>query len=84
MTAEVDLAEGHLRRGLPLIRWMPPELQLDVALFIHGGLAILRAIREQNYDVWTWRPAISKRTRLRLLWKCWWELKRGRIPEEIA
>ena len=45
MAAEVDLAEGYLRRGLPLVRWMPPELQLDVALFIHGGLAILRAIR---------------------------------------
>ena len=57
MAAEVDLAEGHLRRGLPLVRWMPPELQLDVALFIHGGLAILRAIRQQNYDVWTSRPA---------------------------
>ncbi len=45
MTAEVDLAEGYLRRGLPLVRWMPPELQLDVALFVHGGLAILRAIQ---------------------------------------
>ena len=53
MTAEVDLAEGYLRRGLPLVHWVPPELQLDVALFIHGGLAILRAIRQQNDDVWT-------------------------------
>ena len=84
MTAEVDLADGLLRRGLPLIRWMPPELQLDVALFIHGGLAILRAIRQQNYDVWTARPEVSKKTKLRLLWKCWWELKRGRIPEDIS
>ena len=84
MAAEVDLAEGHLRRGFPLVRWMPPELQLDVALFIQGGLAILRAIRQQNYDVWTSRPTISKKTRLRMLWKCWWELKRGRIPEDIS
>ncbi len=58
MAAEVDLAEGYLRTGLPLVRWMPPELQLDVALFIHGGLAILRAIRQQNYDVWTSRPEV--------------------------
>ena len=84
IAAEVDLAEGHLLAGLPLIRWMPPELQLDVALFLHGGLAILRAIRQQNYDVWTSRPAISKKTKLRLLWKCWWELKRGRVPENIS
>jgi squalene synthase HpnC len=84
MAAEVDLAGGQLRCGLPLVRWMPPELQLDVALFIHGGLAILRAIRQQNYDVWTSRPEVSKKTKLRLLWKCWWELKRGRIPEDVT
>ncbi len=84
IAAEVDLAEGQLRCGLPLVRWMPPELQLDVALFIHGGLAILRAIRQQNYDVWTSRPAISKTTKLWLVWKCWWELTRGRIPENIT
>jgi squalene synthase HpnC len=84
MAAEVDLAEGHLQRGLPLVRWVPPELQLDVALFIQGGLAILRAIRQQDYDVWTSRPTISKQTKMRLLWKCWWDLKRGRVPENIA
>ena len=84
MTAEVNLAEGYLRRGLPLVRWMPPELQLDVALFVHGGLAILKAIQEQNYDVWSSRPEVSKKTKLRLLWRCWWELKRGRLPENVA
>ena len=31
---------------------MPRELRLDVALFVAGGLAILRAIRDQDYDVW--------------------------------
>jgi squalene synthase HpnC len=82
LAAEVDLAEGYLRAGLPLVRWMPPELQLDIALFIHGGLAILRAIRQQNYDVWTSRPVVSRKTKLRLLLVCWWELKRGRVPEE--
>jgi squalene synthase HpnC len=84
MTAEVDLAEGYLRAGLPLVRWMPLELQLDVALFIHGGLAILRAIRQQNYDVWTSRPDVSRKTKLRLLLGCWWELKRGRTPADVA
>jgi squalene synthase HpnC len=83
MAAEVDLAEGYLRSGLPLVRWMPAELQLDVALFIHGGLSILKSIRQQNYDVWTSRPEVSRKTKLRLLLVCWWELKRGRVPEEI-
>jgi squalene synthase HpnC len=81
MSAEVDLAEELLRRGLPLVCCMPPDLQLDVALFIRGGLAILQAIRRQDYDVWTSRPEISRRAKLVLLWKCWWDLKRGRVPE---
>lgn len=83
MAAEVDQAEGFLRRGLPLVRMVPPELQLSVSLFIHGGLAILGAIRRQGYDVWTARPEVSRKEKLQLLLRCWWQLKRGR-PTEIA
>jgi squalene synthase HpnC len=79
MAAEVDQAEGLLRRGLPLVPIMPPELRLDVALFIHGGLAILEAIRRQNYDVWSARPVVSRWEKLRLLLSCWWRLKRGTL-----
>ena len=39
LAAEVAEAEGWLRRGLPLVDLVAPELKLDVALFIHGGLA---------------------------------------------
>ncbi len=56
---------------------MPPELQLDVALFVHGGLAILEAIRRQDYDVWTARPKVSKWEKLGLVARCWWRLQRG-------
>ena len=83
MKAEVDLAESHLRQGLPLVRLMPDALKLDVYLFIQGGLTILRAIRRQNYDVWSSRPAISKGEKLRILAVCWWELQRGRVPENV-
>jgi squalene synthase HpnC len=81
LAAEVDQAEGYLRRGLPLVPLMPPELQLDVALFVHGGLAILRAIRRQDYDVWTARPKVTKREKLCLLANCWWRLQRGTLLE---
>ena len=79
LAAEVDQAEGSLRRGLPLAGLMPAGLQLDVALFAHGGLAILEAIRRQNYDVWTARPQVSKRDKWWLLARCWWRLQRGTL-----
>jgi squalene synthase HpnC len=81
MTAEVAEAEGWLRRGLPLVGLLPPELRLPVALFVHGGLAILESIRRQDYDVWSHRPKVSKLVKWRLLAGCWWGLKRGRFTE---
>lgn len=81
LAAETDQAEGCLRRGLPLVPLLPTELQLDVALFVHGGLTILDAIRRQDYDVWTARPTVSKWEKLRLLASCWWRLQRGTLLE---
>jgi squalene synthase HpnC len=83
LSAEVDQAEGFLRRGLPLVPLMPPELQLDVALFVHGGLAIVEAIRRQNLDVWAARPKVSKAEKVRLLASCWWRLLRGTLLEGV-
>ncbi len=72
LAAKVDQAEGYLRDGLPLVEMMPGRLRLDVALFAHGGLAILDAIRRQDYDVWSRRPVVSKMKKLQLLAGCWW------------
>ena len=77
MAFEVDEAESWLRRGWPLVRLVSDELRLPVALFVHGGLAILDAIRRADYDVWTARPTVTKWEKLRLLGQCWWRLKRG-------
>jgi squalene synthase HpnC len=77
LAAEGEQAEGCLRRGLPLVALMPADLQLAVALFIRGGLAILEAIRRQDYDVWTRRPVVSKMRKLRILADCWWRIQRG-------
>ena len=77
LAEKVNEAEGRLRRGLPLLEQLPSELRLDVALFAHGGLAILEAIRRQDYDVWTRRPEVSKMKKLWLLLGCWRRLKRG-------
>ena len=77
LAAEVDEAEGFLRRGLTLVELVPDELRLDVALFIEGGLAVLEAIRRQQYDVWSSRPTVGKMKKLQLALRCWWQLRRG-------
>ncbi len=77
LAAEVARAEGCLRAGLPLVESVPPDLRLAVALFVRGGLAVLQAIRRNDFDVWTTRPQVTKITKLRILASCWWRLKRG-------
>jgi squalene synthase HpnC len=84
MASQVLEAEGWLKRGQPLIPLAPEWMQLPVALFIHGGLAILAAIRQQNYDVWSSRPTVNRRTKLRLAVRCWWRLRRGTLLESEA
>ncbi len=80
LEAEVAEAEGWLRRGQPLVELVPEELRFDVALFVEGGLAILEAIRRQQFDVWSRRPVIGKLAKLRLAARVWWQLRRGRYP----
>ena len=67
----VARAENMLRAGEPLVQRVPAELRLDVALFIRGGLAILDAIRRQDYNVWRRRPVVSKLMKLRLIAAAW-------------
>lgn len=79
LACHVQEAEAWLRRGLPLVNDISADLQLPVALFATGGLAILEAIRRQNYDVWSRRPTLSRREKLRLMLRCWWRLRRGTL-----
>lgn len=67
LAGEVERAERWLRAGLPLVSRVPRWLQIDLSLFIHGGLAILDAIRRADFDVWTERPTVSRGAQLRLL-----------------
>lgn len=81
LAAKVDEAQGWLLRGQPLVAMVPRPLQVDIALFVQGGLAILEAIRRQDYDVLSSRPVVSKLQKLRLLARCWWNPLRG-LPQE--
>src|SRR5690606_21154340 len=62
MQFEVDRARDLLQSGGPLIPTMPGRLQVDIDMFVRGGLQILREIESIDYDVWRTRPVVSKRT----------------------
>jgi squalene synthase HpnC len=63
---QVGYARSLFEAGIPLIGMVDSELALDIDLFSRGGLEILRAIEQRNYDVLSGRPAISKATKIAL------------------
>jgi len=63
---EVECTRGLFEKGLPLIGMVNRDLALDLDLFSRGGLEVLRAIEERDYDVLSARPAISKSTKFKL------------------
>jgi squalene synthase HpnC len=67
MRHEVAVAREMFAQGLPLVDMVDRELAVDLDLFSRGGLAILRAIELQGYDVLRARPALSKRQKASLL-----------------
>jgi phytoene/squalene synthetase len=60
-------AEALFEQGRPLIDLVGGRLGLDFDLFRRGGMAILRKIRRQNYDVIRARPLLRPRDRFGLL-----------------
>jgi squalene synthase HpnC len=67
MRYHVELTRAMMHQGLPLIGIVDRDLAIDLDLFSRGGLEILRAIEEQDYDVLRARPAISKTRKAALL-----------------
>jgi squalene synthase HpnC len=63
---QVAYARSLFEEGIPLIGMVDSELALDLDLFSRGGLEILRAIEQREYDVLSGRPAISKATKIAL------------------
>ncbi len=80
MHGEVARAEAYLLAGRPLIQLVSRPLRLDVALFVEGGLSILRVIRRLDYNVWAKRPTVSKLERIKLLARSWRQSRLGAQP----
>jgi len=67
MEWEVVRTRGFFARGMPLLPLLPPQLRIDIDLFIRGGVATLDAIQKVKFDVLTARPRISKWKKAQLL-----------------
>lgn len=70
MRFEVDRAREFLRNGLPLVQRLPGRLQVDIELFVRGGLKILERIEGIGYRVWETRPVVTKLDAFNLLFGC--------------
>ena len=68
---ECGVAMELFAQGAPLVQTLEPSARLPVALFTRGGVAILNAIRKQDYDVLGKRPKLSKRRKAWLLASAW-------------
>ena len=78
LRCECDAAIELFRQGAPLVGMLDGPARLPVALFTRGGVAVLDAIRKQDYDVLKRRPALSKRRKAWLLASAWLGSKLGR------
>jgi squalene synthase HpnC len=67
MHEAVDRARELFIKGLPLNRMVNRRLSIDLELFSRGGMRILDKIEQQDYDVLSKRPKISKLERVSLL-----------------
>lgn len=67
MREAVDKARELFLAGLPLAGMVNRRLAVDLELFSRGGMCVLDKIEQQNYDVLSRRPKISKVERAGLL-----------------
>ena len=79
MSFEVERAMELFREGAALVNTLDGSVKLDVALFTRGGVAVLDAIRRQDYDVLTARPRLSRAHKAGLCLSTWltWKLGLG-------
>jgi squalene synthase HpnC len=77
MRFEVARARDLFHRGTPLLARLPADVGPDVELFQRGGLAILRKIEADGYNVLTRRPALSKWEKAALLGGALWRRVRA-------
>lgn len=61
MRFEVERTRDLLSGGRPLVETFRGRMQINIEMFICGGLQILREIERIGFRVWETRPVITKR-----------------------
>ncbi len=72
MAFEVARARALLLSGAPLALRLPGRIGWELRLVVQGGLRILEAIEQADYDVFARRPKLGKADWLRLGWRALW------------
>jgi squalene synthase HpnC len=75
----VERTQVMFHRGLPLVGRVPAPVRADVELFVRGGLAILRKIEAQGFDVWHSRPKLAKWQKAALFGRVVWRRLREAV-----
>lgn len=64
---EVHRTRAFFDRGEALLPLLPRAARMNVALFVGGGRAVLRAIERAGFDVLSHRPTVTRAEKLRVL-----------------
>ncbi|MDC0261706.1 squalene synthase HpnC [Planctomycetaceae bacterium] len=57
---EVNIARQFLLSGRPLVDRLPAKYQVDIDLFVRGGICILDRIEQVDFKTWETRPKVTK------------------------
>ena len=79
MKFEVDRTEKLFEEGTRLLPMLDSTIRQQVMLFARGGMAILQAIRDQNYDTLSQRPKLSRWQKGKLMAKALTTLAAGKL-----
>ena len=67
MKFQVDRTRSLFLRGRPLLALVSGRLRFELDLTWRGGMAILDALEQSGYDVFTTRPVVGRADKLRIL-----------------
>ena len=85
MRFQVNRARKFFIEGYPLHNHLDDQFKLDFALFVRGGLEVLRLIENENYQILKKRVRISKFHSARILIFTWlrFKLNKKLVPKKL-